>query len=54
MRSGRAQRLGSGAGSLVHRSRWPAYLGGLLTETLFILGLSLIALVIALLAEVVF
>lgn len=55
MRSERGARVQAGAArSLVHHTRWPAYLGGLLTETLFILGLSVVALVIALLAKVVF
>ncbi len=39
---------------LTSRENWPDYIGGLLTETAFILGLTLIAFVMALVAKAVF
>lgn len=54
MRSRRTVRGRLEAGSLLHPTRWPLYLGGLLTEMFFIIGLSAIALLIALLAKAVF
>jgi len=40
--------------SLTRRERWPLYAVGLLTETGFILGLTLVALGLAVLAEALF
>jgi hypothetical protein len=39
---------------LTSRENWPEYLGGILTETAFILGLTLIALLMAVVAKAVF
>ncbi len=39
---------------LARRERWPLYLGGLLTEVAFILGLTLLAYIIAIVAKAVF
>ena len=39
---------------LTSRENWPDYIGGMLTETAFILGLTLIALVMAVVAKAVF
>lgn len=39
---------------LTRRERWPRYLAGMVAETGFILGLALIALLIAVLAKAVF
>ena len=40
--------------SLTRREHWPEYAAGLLTEAAFILGLTVVALAIALLAEAIF
>lgn len=40
-------------GGLTRRERWPRYLGGVATETAFILTLAGIALVLAVLAKAV-
>lgn len=39
---------------LTSRERWPNYIGGVLTETGFILGLTAIALLMAVIAKAVF
>lgn len=39
---------------LVRHERWPQYLGGMITEVGFIVGLVLIALIMAVVARVVF
>ena len=49
MRSGRFAERG-----LTHRENWPSYLGGILTETGFILGLTALALLMAVVAKAVF
>lgn len=38
---------------LTHRQNWPQYTGGILTETAFILGLTLIAYLLAVVATVI-
>jgi hypothetical protein len=49
MRSGRAGERG-----LARLEKWPQYLAGALTETTFILGLTLVAFLLAMLATVIF
>jgi hypothetical protein len=44
----------SGEQGLTRRERWPLYLGGMLAETAFILGLTLAAFLMALVAKAVF
>lgn len=39
---------------LTRRENWPRYLVGMLTETAFILGLTLVAVLIAVLAMVIY
>jgi hypothetical protein len=39
---------------LTSRENWPSYLGGMLTETGFILGLTALALLMAVVAKAVF
>lgn len=39
---------------LAHRDKWPQYAAGMLAETGFILGLTLIALLLAVIAKAVF
>ena len=39
---------------ITSRENWPSYLGGMLTETVFILGLTALALIMAVVAKVVF
>ncbi len=43
-----------GERGLTDRENWPAYIGGILTETGFILGLTAIALLMAVVAKAVF
>jgi len=43
-----------GERGLTSRENWPDYLGGILTETAFILALTLFALVMAIVAKAVF
>jgi hypothetical protein len=43
-----------GERGLTDRGNWPNYLGGILTETGFILGLTLLALIMAIIAKAVF
>jgi len=43
----------SGFRELLHRKKWPQYLGGMLTETAFILALTAIAFVMAVVAKAV-
>lgn len=39
---------------ITRRDRWPRYLAGVLTETAFIVGLAVVALLFALIAKAVF
>lgn len=39
---------------LASRENWPGYLGGMLTEAAFILGLTLLAFIMAVIAKAVF
>jgi len=43
----------SGFRALLHRRKWPQYLGGMLTETAFILALTALALGMAFIAQAV-
>lgn len=43
-----------GERGLTSRENWPDYLGGVLTETAFILGLTLLAYIMAVVAKAVF
>lgn len=43
-----------GKRGLTNRQNWPSYLGGILTETGFILGLTLLAFIMAVVAKAVF
>ena len=43
-----------GERGLTSRENWPDYLGGVLTEAAFILALTLLALVMAIVAKAVF
>ena len=40
--------------SLTRPERWPRYAAGMLTETAFVLGLTVIAFVLAVLAKAIF
>lgn len=44
----------SGERGLARREKWPRYLAGMLTETAFILGLTLAAFMLAVLAMVIY
>jgi len=39
--------------NITHRRYWPQYAGGMLTETLFILGLTAFALLLAFIAQAI-
>lgn len=39
--------------NITQRRYWPQYLGGMLTETAFILGLTLLAFLLALIAQAI-
>lgn len=42
-----------GGHGITHSKHWPDYLGGILTETGFILGLTLLAFLLAVIAQVI-
>ncbi|MCE5202636.1 MAG: hypothetical protein LLG24_00210 [Actinomycetia bacterium] len=43
-----------GENGITHIKRWPDYIGGILTETGFILGLTLVAFLLAVIAQVIY
>lgn len=43
-----------GERGLTSKENWPEYIGGVLTETAFILGLTLVAYIMAVVAKAVF
>jgi len=43
-----------GERGLTSKENWPEYIGGALTETVFILGLTLLAFIMAVVAKAVF